>query len=106
MKVRAALLREQPGSWQVDDVEIPDEPGPGEVLVEMAHAAGIARERVNYPRELIAHPQLAVRLRWRDVDSRVGPLRALLPPPVSEGWPLRMGRIPDVGVVSEPVEEG
>jgi S-(hydroxymethyl)glutathione dehydrogenase/alcohol dehydrogenase len=35
MKVRAALLREQPGSWLVEDVEIPDEPGPGELLVEI-----------------------------------------------------------------------
>jgi Zn-dependent alcohol dehydrogenase len=35
MKARAALLWEQPGKWQVEDVEIPDCPGPGEVLVEM-----------------------------------------------------------------------
>jgi NDMA-dependent alcohol dehydrogenase len=35
MKARAALLWEQPGKWQVEDVEIPDHPGPHEVLVEM-----------------------------------------------------------------------
>jgi NDMA-dependent alcohol dehydrogenase len=35
MKARAALLWEQPGKWQVEDVEIPDQPGKGEVLVEM-----------------------------------------------------------------------
>lgn len=34
MKTRAALLWEQPGKWQVTDVEL-DEPGGGEVLVEM-----------------------------------------------------------------------
>jgi NDMA-dependent alcohol dehydrogenase len=35
MKARAALLWEQPGEWKVEDVEIPDHPGPHEVLVEM-----------------------------------------------------------------------
>ncbi|ROO90796.1 S-(hydroxymethyl)glutathione dehydrogenase/alcohol dehydrogenase [Actinocorallia herbida] len=34
MKARAAMLLEQPGTWQVKDVEL-DEPGYGEVLVEM-----------------------------------------------------------------------
>ncbi|MFE9975643.1 NDMA-dependent alcohol dehydrogenase [Streptomyces hirsutus] len=34
MKARAALLWEQPGKWQVMDVDL-DEPGPDEVLVEM-----------------------------------------------------------------------
>ncbi|MGW1545898.1 NDMA-dependent alcohol dehydrogenase [Streptomyces sp. NPDC002346] len=34
MKARAALLWEQPGQWQVEDVEL-SEPGFGEVLVEM-----------------------------------------------------------------------
>ena len=50
-----------------------------------------------HPEELIAHPQLAARNRWRDVVSPVGSLRALLPPPVSDGWDLRMDAIPDVG---------
>jgi S-(hydroxymethyl)glutathione dehydrogenase/alcohol dehydrogenase len=35
MNCRAALLREQPGEWQVEDVQL-DEPGFGEVLVQMA----------------------------------------------------------------------
>jgi NDMA-dependent alcohol dehydrogenase len=35
MRARAALLWEQPGKWQVEDVEIPDHPGPHEVLVQM-----------------------------------------------------------------------
>ncbi|MGW5971584.1 alcohol dehydrogenase catalytic domain-containing protein [Streptomyces sp. NPDC055186] len=34
MKARAALLWEQPGQWLVEDVEL-NEPGFGEVLVEM-----------------------------------------------------------------------
>ena len=40
MRARAAMLWEQPGHWQVEDVEVPDEPGPGEVLVEMV-ASGL-----------------------------------------------------------------
>lgn len=65
--------------------------------LELLDGAGIACGRVNYPEEVLAHPQLAARERWRDVDSPVGPLRSLLPPPVSAGWDLRMDRIPDVG---------
>ena len=32
-----------------------------------------------------------------------GPLRSLLPPPVSPGWDLRMDRIPDVGEDTESI---
>lgn len=39
MKTRAALLRQQPGKWEVTDVDL-DAPGCGEVLVEMA-ASGL-----------------------------------------------------------------
>jgi itaconate CoA-transferase len=60
-------------------------------------AAGVACGRVNYPEELIEHPQLAARQRWRDVASPVGTLRALLPPPTSDGWEPRMDPIPGVG---------
>jgi NDMA-dependent alcohol dehydrogenase len=41
MKTRAALLREAPGAWSVEEVEL-DEPRPTEVLVEMV-ATGICR---------------------------------------------------------------
>lgn len=36
MKTRAAILHEQPGQWDVCEVEL-DEPQPGEVLVRLAH---------------------------------------------------------------------
>ena len=35
MKIRAAVLMEQPGKWEVVDAEV-DEPGDHEVLVRMA----------------------------------------------------------------------
>ena len=65
--------------------------------IDILDAAGVACGRVNLASELIDHPQLEARDRWRDVDSPVGPIRSLLPPPISEGWELRMDRIPDVG---------
>lgn len=37
MKTRAAILQEQPGKWDICDVEL-DEPRTGEILVRMAHS--------------------------------------------------------------------
>ncbi|MCI4040121.1 MULTISPECIES: CaiB/BaiF CoA-transferase family protein [unclassified Streptomyces] len=61
-------------------------------------AAGIACARLNTVADVVAHPQLAARDRWREVESPVGPLRALLPPitlPGSEE--ARMGAVPALG---------
>jgi itaconate CoA-transferase len=74
-----------------------------EAALELLDGAGIACGRVNYPEEVLAHPQLEARQRWRDVDSPVGPLRSLLPPPVSPGWDLRMDRVPDIGEDTETI---
>ncbi len=52
---------------------------------------------VNEVAEFVAHPQLAARDRWREVDSPAGPLRAIVPPIDLEGMPPRMEAIPDVG---------
>jgi itaconate CoA-transferase len=69
-----------------------------EEAVARLEAAGIACARLNGVRELAAHPQLAARDRWREVESPVGPLRALLPPLVMPGGePPRMGGIPSLG---------
>ena len=66
-------------------------------VVERLDAAGIANARMNSVREFLDHPQLAARNRWREVDSPVGMLRALLPPADIDGVTPRMGPIPDVG---------
>jgi len=68
-----------------------------DAALALLDGAGISCGRVNYPEEVLEHPQLDGRDRWREVDSPVGPLRSLLPPPVSPGWDLRMDRVPDVG---------
>ncbi|WP_200303637.1 CaiB/BaiF CoA transferase family protein [Streptomyces adelaidensis] len=61
-------------------------------------AAGIACARLRDVTEVAAHPQLAARDRWREVDSPVGPLRALLPPiTLPGGDEARMGAVPALG---------
>ena len=60
-------------------------------------AADIPYADVNDVAAFVAHPQLAARDRWREVDSPAGPLRAIVPPFDLEGMPPRMDPIPDVG---------
>ncbi len=66
-------------------------------VIERLDAAQIANARMNTVQELIAHPQLASRGRWREVDSPAGPVRMLKPPFNFEGIEDSMGRIPSVG---------
>jgi itaconate CoA-transferase len=64
---------------------------------ERLAAAGIAQARLNSVEELIDHPQLGARGRWREIASPVGPLRALLPPLDLEGVEPVMGAVPALG---------
>ncbi|MFH9863437.1 CaiB/BaiF CoA transferase family protein [Streptomyces sp. NPDC017202] len=65
-------------------------------------AAGIACARLRDLHEVAGHPQLAARGRWREVDSPVGPLRALLPPiTLPGGVEARMGPVPALGEHTE-----
>jgi crotonobetainyl-CoA:carnitine CoA-transferase CaiB-like acyl-CoA transferase len=59
--------------------------------------AQIANARLRSPQEFWEHPQLQARGRWRDVESPVGPLRALLPPITMHDMEPRMDPIPAVG---------
>lgn len=59
--------------------------------------AQIATARLRSPHEFWEHPQLQARDRWREVDSPVGPLRALLPPVTLDGVEPRMDPIPAIG---------
>ena len=68
-----------------------------------ADGAGIGNSRYNTPNAVIAHPHLAERDRWRQVDSPGGPVEALLPPPVIRGRELSMGPIPALGEHTEAV---
>ncbi len=59
--------------------------------------AGIANARMRTVQEFVDHPQLEARDRWREVDSPVGPLRALLPPITTPDYEAAMRPIPAVG---------
>jgi itaconate CoA-transferase len=66
-------------------------------LVDKLEAAQIANARMNTVDEFLEHPQLAARGKWQQVDSPVGPLRALVPPYGFDDVEPKMGRIPDLG---------
>jgi itaconate CoA-transferase len=67
-----------------------------EVLARL-DAAQIANAGINSVEQFIAHPQLAGRDAWRQVESPVGPLPALVPPVRMEGVEPAMRPIPAVG---------
>ncbi|WP_433396284.1 CaiB/BaiF CoA transferase family protein [Streptomyces sp. CA-146814] len=70
----------------------------GQEALDALDAAGIACARLNTVAGVAAHPQLAARDRWREVESPVGPLRALLPPITLPGGPEpSMGAVPALG---------
>jgi itaconate CoA-transferase len=62
-----------------------------------ADETGIGNARLNGVRDLAEHEQLAARDRWRQVDSPVGPLPALLPPGLARDWTAVSGRVPALG---------
>ena len=72
-------------------------------IVRRLDAAGIANARMNSVSEFLNHPQLQTRDRWRQVESPVGPLRALLPPFNLEGEDVPMGPVPALGEHSDAV---
>ncbi len=71
-----------------------------EQVTARLEAAGIANARVNTMADVWAHPQLAARARWRQVDTPAGPVPALLPPGVQEA---RMDPVPAVGEHTDAV---
>ena len=76
-----------------------------EQIIERLDTAQIANARMNTVQEFVDHPQLAARDRWHEVDSPVGPLRALLPPVTMEGFGTIMRAIPAVGQHTDRILE-
>jgi itaconate CoA-transferase len=68
-----------------------------------AEAAGLGHARLNRPTEVVDHPQLVRRGRWKTVGSPVGPVLGLLPPPQSPDWDWRLDPIPALGEHTEGV---
>jgi crotonobetainyl-CoA:carnitine CoA-transferase CaiB-like acyl-CoA transferase len=74
-----------------------------EEVQKTADAAGIGNARYNLPSEVLVHPQLTARDRWRQVDTPTGPIPALLPPPVISGYQPAMGAVPGLGQHTDSV---
>lgn len=89
------VLQEAVGAWcaEHDLAEIQS----------IADKAGIGNARYNLPSEVIAHPQLSERDRWRDIDTPNGPIAALLPPPIISGFDPPMGAVPGLGEHTEKI---
>jgi itaconate CoA-transferase len=74
-----------------------------EHLQKTADAAEIGNARYNLPSEVLVHPQLTARDRWRQVDTPAGSIPALLPPPVISGYQPAMGAVPGLGQHTDAV---
>ena len=72
-------------------------------LVEKLDAAGIANACVNAPGEVWKHEQFKARDRWRNVETPVGPVPALLPPASLSDADVRMDPIPEIGEHTEKI---
>lgn len=66
-------------------------------VVRRLEAADIPFGSLNSVAEFVEHPQLTARERWREIDTPVGPIQALLPPFDLEGAAPPMGPIPEAG---------
>ncbi len=72
-------------------------------VIDRLDAAGIANARMNDMREVRAHPQLAARRRWVDVDTPAGKVPALVPPGLPPVPPPRMDPVPDLGAQTDAI---
>ena len=72
-------------------------------ITERLERADIANGRMNTVQEFVDHPQLSARNRWRDIQSPVGTLRALVPPATIAGVEPVMNPIPSVGEQTDAI---
>lgn len=73
-----------------------------EILARLEQA-NIANAEMRSMRAFLDHPQLAARRRWREIDSALGPLPALLPPASISGVDPAMAAIPALGEHTEKI---
>jgi itaconate CoA-transferase len=66
-------------------------------LVDRMETAALPWAKVNDIRDVLAHPQLAARQRWQDVETPNGPFTMLRPPLDITGLDVNMGSVPSVG---------
>jgi len=70
--------------------------------IALLAAVPVAYARVNTMAEVWAHPQLAARGRWHEVDTPAGPVPALAPPGLVDAAP-RMDAVPALGRHTRPI---
>jgi len=66
-------------------------------IQQAADAAGIGNATYRTPAEVLSHPHLAARERWREVPTPAGPVIGLLPPLIFDGQAMPMGPVPGLG---------
>jgi crotonobetainyl-CoA:carnitine CoA-transferase CaiB-like acyl-CoA transferase len=74
-----------------------------EEVSQALDAVGIANARLRTPQELVRHPQLRARGRWRTVRTPGGEIDALLPPVQLAGQAPVMGAVPALGEHTEAI---
>ncbi|MGY4712542.1 CaiB/BaiF CoA transferase family protein [Mycolicibacterium sp. CBM1] len=74
-----------------------------EQIQRTADAAGIGNARYNVPSDVLRHPQLGDRDRWRTVQTPSGPIAAILPPPIIDGYEQPMQAVPGLGEHTDAV---
>jgi itaconate CoA-transferase len=74
-----------------------------EQVIARLEEAQIANAQVNTLADVWAHPQLAARQRWVEVDSPAGLVPALLPPGAPDAAHARMDAIPALGQHTESI---
>lgn len=75
-------------------------------VAQRLETAGIANAQVNAMAEVWSHPQLAARGRWREVETSVGPVPALLPPGSWQHGAPRMDAVPALGQHTDVILAG
>jgi itaconate CoA-transferase len=72
-------------------------PHTAEQIAQRLDAAQIANAQARTMHDVWAHPQLAARGRWTQVDTSAGPIPALLAPGIPSQWQPRMDAVPALG---------
>ncbi|MET7769307.1 CaiB/BaiF CoA-transferase family protein [Nocardia sp. NPDC005366] len=72
-------------------------------IQKIADDAGIGNSCYNKPSEVIDHPQLVERDRWRTIETPNGPIPSLLPPAVIDGFEPPMGAVPGLGAHTDAI---
>ena len=72
-------------------------------ILERLQTANIASAQLRTVHQFAEHPQLEARGRWREVQTPVGLIRALVPPATIEGASPVMGSVPALGADTDAV---